>query len=426
MGLIKTTIQSVKGVLSDQYKEYFYCDALPNNVLVRKGCPKYNKGKENIISNGSIVSIADGQCMIIVDNGKIMEVCAQPGGSLYDISSEPSIFSGDLSETIDQSIQTIGKRIAFAGHTAHDQRVYYFKTREIVGNKYGTPMPIPFRIVDEKINFEFTTSIRCYGEFSYRIVDPVLFYTNVCGNISQDYTRENIDGQIKSEVLTALQPAFGKISSLGIRYDELMLHTIEIADSLNEVLSKKLKGLRGISIVSFGISSMSIPEEDEKQIKNAQTSLAYGTNAQMMAGRMGMASANALEKAAENENGSMMGFMSMNAATQASGNFNSFYQQAQNSIQSKEEWTCSCGQGHNTGKFCMNCGASKPVQQGWTCPNCKTVNLGKFCVECGTKKPAGALQYRCDKCGWMPEDPTNPPKFCPECGDPFGDEDIIK
>ena len=362
MGLIKTTIQSVKGVLSDQYKEYFYCDALPNNVLVRKGCPKYNKGKENIISNGSIVSIADGQCMIIVDNGKIMEVCAQPGEYIYDISSEPSIFSGDLSETIDQSIQTIGKRIAFAGHTAHDQRVYYFNTREIVGNKYGTPMPIPFRIVDEKINFEFTTSIRCYGEFSYRIVDPVLFYTNVCGNISQDYTRENIDGQIKSEVLTALQPAFGKISSLGIRYDELMLHTIEIADSLNEVLSKKLKGLRGISIVSFGISSMSIPEEDEKQIKNAQTSLAYGTNAQMMAGRMGMASANALEKAAENENGSMMGFMSMNAATQASGNFNSFYQQAQNSIQSKEEWTCSCGQGHNTGKFCMNCGASKPVQ----------------------------------------------------------------
>ena len=433
MGLIRAALSSTSGVLADQWKEYFYCDALPTDVLVRKGKKRTsgsNKGHDNIISNGSIISVADGQCMIIVDNGKVVEVCAEAGEFKYDSSSEPSIFTGDLSSAIKETINTIGKRITFAGNTAKEQRVYYFNTKEIMGNKYGTPAPIPFRVVDTALNFSLTTSIKCFGEYSYRIENPLLFYANVCGNVDADYTRDKIDGQIKSELLTALQPAFGKISSMGIRYDELTLHTMELADAINEVLSAKWRDTRGIAVVSFGVSSVKAPEEDEARIKDMQTAAAYGSNAQMMAGRMGTATANAMESAAKNENGAMMGFMGMGMAQQAGGvNVNQMFQQAQQTPPPApaNSWTCpKCGH-VATGKFCPECGAPKPEPvQGWTCPTCGAVNQGKFCSECGAKKPVGVPQYKCDKCGWVPEDPTNPPKFCPECGDPFGDEDIVK
>ena len=90
----------------------------------------------------------------------------------------------------------------------------------------------------------------------------------------------------------------------------------------------------------------------------------------------------------------------------------------------KEIWKCSCGT-ENTGKFCANCGSPKPAPAvGWTC-SCGAVNKGKFCTQCGAKKPADAPLYKCDKCGWEPEDPHNPPKFCPQCGDPFNADDAI-
>ena len=441
MGLIKAALGSASGVLADQWKEYFYCDALPTDVLVRKGTKRTsgnNKGNDNVISNGSVIAVADGQCMMIVDNGKVVEVCAEPGEFKYDSSTEPSVFAGDLATTLVETLKTVGKRFTYGGDTGKTQRVYYFNTKEIMGNKYGTPAAIPFRVVEPSINFTLTTSIRCFGEYSYRIENPALFYANVCGNVEGDYTRDKIDSQIKSELLTALQPAFGKISAMGIRYDELTLHTMEMADALNEVLSNKWRDLRGIAVVSFGVSSVKAPEEDEARIKDAQTAAAYGSNASMMAGRLGTAQANAMESAAKNENGAMMGFMGMNMAQQSGGyNLNQMYQMGQQQAQQQaapapqEGWTCTCGQTGNTGKFCMQCGNAKPIPkatavEGWTCSECGSVNQGKFCQECGAKKPAGAPQYKCDKCGWMPADPTKPPKFCPECGDPFGDEDIVQ
>ncbi len=432
MGLIRAAVRSATGVLADQYKEYFYCDALGSDVLVRKGRKRranHNVGDDNVITNGSIVSVADGQCMLIVDNGKVVEVCAEPGEFKYDSSTEPTVFAGDLSSALTETLRTIGKRFTMGADSGRTQRVYYFNTKEIMGNKYGTPAPVPFRVVDTQLNFSLTTSIRCFGEYSYRIENPLLFYTNVCGNIENDFTRDKIDGQIKSELLTALQPAFGKISSMGIRYDELTLHTMELADAINEELSKKWRELRGIAIVSFGVSSVKAPEEDEARIKDMQTAAAYGSNAAMMAGRMGTATANAMENAAKNENGAMAGFMGMNMAQQAGGvNVNQMYQMAQQVT--PQGWTCTCGQQGNTGNFCSACGSAKPIPkqatvEGWTC-SCGAINQGKFCSECGAKKPVGVPQYKCDKCGWMPADPTKPPKFCPECGDPFGDEDIIK
>ena len=438
MGLIKAALGSVGSVLADQWKEYFYCDSMASNVLVTKGKKRTSsrnsntKGSDNIISNGSVVAVNEGQCMMIVEQGKIVEFAAEAGEYTWNSSSEPTIFQGGL-EGLEGSWETLKRRFAFGGDTAKDQRVYYFNLKELVGNKYGTPAPIPFRVVDNNIGLDMDVSIRCNGEYSYKIADPMLFYKNVCGNVSQDYTRDQLDSQLKSEFLTALQPAFARISAQGIRYSALPGHTMELAQAMNEVLSGKWGATRGLAIVAVGVNSVTASAEDEATIKELQKSAVF-RNTNMAAAHMVQAQAEAMKTAAGNKNGAMMGFMGMNMA-QSAGGFNaaSLFQMGQQQpaapapaapaapVAGANTWKCSCG-AVNTGKFCVECGASKPAD-GWVC-SCGAVNKGKFCSECGAKKPASEPLYRCDKCGWEPEDPKHPPKFCPECGDKFDDEDI--
>ena len=437
MGLIKAALGSASGVMGDQWKEFFYCDSMPADVLVLKGQKKVsgrssNRGDDNIISSGSVVTVADGQCMLIVEQGEIVEVCAEPGEFVFDASTEPSIFAGDLGDNILAIFKNIGKRFTFGGEAPKDQRVYYFNIKELPGNKYGTPTPVPFRVVDTNVGLDIDVSVRCFGEYSYRISNPLLFYKNICGNVSQAFTRDEIESQMKTELLTALQPAFAKISELGVRYSALPGHTVELADALNEVLSAKWRDLRGLEIVSIGVSSVSISEEDEKMIKELQRNAAF-RNPNMAAAHMVGAQADAMRAAAENQGGAAMGFMGMNMAAAAGGvNANSLfqmggqpqYQQAAPAV-SADAWVCaSCG-AKSEGKFCTECGAKKPAPaNSWTC-SCGCSNKGKFCSECGAKKPAGAVQYKCDKCGWEPANGAKPPKFCPECGDPFDNGDII-
>ena len=440
MGLIKAAINAVGGNLADQWKEFFYCEAMSSDILVRKGQKKVNgrssntKGDDNVISQGSGIAVADGQCMMIVENGKIIDVCAEPGNYEFNISGEPTIFAGDLGTSIKETFASIGSRIAHGGMAATDTRVYYFNTKEILGNKYGTSTPVPFRVVDKNIGLDIDVSVRCNGEYSYKIVDPLLFYTNVCGNVSSIYTRSEIDSMLKTELMTALQPAFAKLSDMGIRHSALPGHTMEIADALNEILSKKWTELRGIKIASFGVNSVTIPPEDEKMIKELQRT-ATMRDPSMAAATLVGAQSDAMKTAAGNSAGAMTGFMGMGMAQQAGGlNAQALFgmaaqQQAQQNQQTQsapagDTWTCSCG-AKNTTKFCSECGKPKPSAEGWSC-SCGAVNKGKFCAECGKPKPAGAPLYRCDKCGWEPADPKNPPKFCPECGDVFDENDITQ
>ena len=433
MGLIKAIMGATGGVLADQWKEYFYCDSMSADTLAVKGKKRVSgrssntKATENIISSGSVIAVADGQCMIIVDQGKVVELCAEPGEFIYDASTEPTIMAGNLSHTIPEVFKSIGKRFTFGGEAPKDQRIYYINTKEIVGNKYGTPSPVPFRVVDQNIGLDVDISIRCFGEYSYRITNPILFYTNVCGNVASEYERSQIDGQLKTELLTALQPCFARISSMGIRYSALPGHTAEMADAMNAVLSEKWAQLRGVEIVSMGVSSVKASDEDEAMIKELQRSAVY-RNTNMAAAKMVDAQAEAMKAAASNAGGAMMGFMGMNMAQQAGGlNANQLFQMGQQQAvapetPSKKSWKCGCGY-TVIGNFCPECGAKKPEASGWTC-SCGSVNKGKFCSNCGAKKPAAAPLYKCDKCGWEPEDPKNPPKFCPECGDRFTDDDI--
>ncbi len=432
MGLIKAALNSAGGVLADQWKEYFYCDALGPDVLAVRGKKRSrggsNNGSDNVISNGSVISVADGQCMMIVEQGKIVDLCAEPGEYTYDISSEPSVFAGgDLADNLMEVFKNIGKRFTFGGEIPKDQRVYYFNTKEIVGNKYGTPSPVPFRVVDPHANIDMDIAIRCFGEYSYRITNPLLFYTNVCGNVAQAYTRAQMDSQMKSELLTALQPAFGRLSGQGIRYSSLPAHTLEVAEALNQVLSPKWRDTRGVEIVHFGISSLKADEEDERIIKELQRTAAL-KDPDMRAAHYVNATAAAMQSAAANESaGPAMAFMGMNMAQNAGGAAPADLFQSHAAAPAGDAWKCpNCG---NTvsGKFCPECGCKRPeASNTWTCPACGHANKGKFCTECGAKKPAGVPQYKCDKCGWEPSDPQHPPKFCPECGDPFDDGDVVR
>ena len=448
MGLIKAALGAAGGVMADQWREYFYCEAIPSDVLAVKGRKKVTgrssntKGDDNIISNGSVIAIADGQCMLIVEQGKVVDVCAEPGEYTYDMSTEPSIFYGDLGENVKNVFMNIGKRFTFGGEAPKDQRVYYFNTKELIGNKYGTPSPVPFRVVDQSAGIDIDISIRCFGEYSYRIANPILFYTNVCGNVSESYTRDKLEGQLKTELLTALQPAFAKISDMGIRYSALPGHTLELSQALNEVLSGKWRDLRGLEIVSFGVSSVKASEEDEQMLKQMQQAKAY-MNPGMAAANLARAQATAMQAAANNQGGAAMAFMGMNMAQNAGGfNAQQLYQMGAqqpaaqpvqqpaapaNPAPAANAWVCACG-ATATGKFCPECGAKKPepkpAAEGWTC-SCGAVNKGKFCAECGKPKPAAAPQYKCDKCGWEPEDPRHAPNVCPECGDPFDTGDIV-
>lgn len=443
MGLIKTALGAAGGVLADQWKEYFYCESLPEAVLAVKGKKRVSgrssntAGGDNIISNGSVIAVADGQCMLIVEQGKIVDVCAEPGEYTYDISTEPSIFCGDLGTNMKSVFMNIGKRFTFGGEAPKDQRIYYFNTKEIMGNKYGTPSPVPFRVVDNNIGLDMDVSIRCFGEYSYRVTNPILFYTNVCGNVEQSFTRDKLDSQLKTELLTALQPAFARISELGIRYSALPGHTMEIAQALNDVLSAKWANLRGVEIVSFGVSSVKASDEDEAMMKELQRNATF-RNPTMAAAHMVGAQAAAMQAAAANQGaGSAMAFMGMGIAQNAGGmNAQNLFAMGQQQAQVTSQpipqsspqqpagaWTCTCGAVSN-GKFCTECGSKKPESDGWTC-SCGAINKGKFCPECGSRKPAGVPQYRCDKCGWEPEKGVKPPKFCPECGDPFDDGDLV-
>ena len=489
MGLIKAAMGAVGGVLGDQWKEFFYCESLPPEVLVTKGMKRTSSqgrssntsAEDNIISNGSVIAVNDGQCMLIVENGKVVEVCSEPGEYVYDKSTEPSIMAEGLNkESVKKVFSQIGKRFTFGGDPGKDQRVYYFNMKEIYGNKFGTAQPIPIHIIDPAHNLDTEIGVRCFGEYSYKITNPLLFYTNVCSNVTDEYRRDKIDSQMKSELLMSLGVALGTLTENGMRYSALPRHGKEIAKELNEDLSDEWRDKRGIEIFSFALASVTLSEEDAQRLKDIQM-LSNPMNA---SGVMAGATADAMKAAASNPGGAMMGMMGMGFAGQmGSANMNAAYGAAQqmgynqqnygpqggyqqapqqpqqaapaaaaagaavagswlcscgttnsgkfcaNCGSAKPEpkpaadsWTCSCGT-NNSGKFCANCGQPKPAAaDGWTC-SCGAVNKGKFCAECGAKKPEGEPLYKCDKCGWEPPDPHHPPKFCPECGDIFDEND---
>ncbi len=464
MGLIKAIGGSAGGVLADQWREFFYCDSISNDVLLTKGQKRITKrssntrGEDNIITDGSIVAINEGQAMAIVEQGEIVEYCDVAGEFVYNSKTSPSMLTGRLMKGFFNSSDEFKDRFTFGGSPGVDQRVYYFNTKHICSNLFGTPAPVPFKIIDKEAGISLSVNVRCNGEYSFQIINPVLFFKNVCGNVEDEYRKSGIIKTMKSELISALNPAFSAISSLGISYDQIPAHQSDLLEAIDKALEKKWTKLRGMKIVSISINSTTLGEEDFERLKKWEDR-SINRDATMAAATLIEAQSEAMKSAAENDAGAMMGFMGMNMANQSTGfNAQNLFQMGQSQKQSRQpeqpesnnNWKCSCGATNtgnfctecakpkpspkntwkcscgatNTGNFCTECANPKPKsKEGWEC-SCGNINRGKFCSECGKRKPAGAPLYECDKCGWIPKDPKNPPNFCPECGDRFDDEDI--
>ncbi|MCL2356841.1 MAG: SPFH domain-containing protein [Defluviitaleaceae bacterium] len=415
------------GTLADQWLDFFYMDAMPETVIMRRAFRRVNeksrnRGSDDVVSNGSRIAVADGQCMVIVDQGKVMDVCAEPGEYIYDQSSMPSIFAGNLGDSIVNTFKEMMKRFSFGGDIARVMRVYYFNTKELKNNKFGTATAIPFRVVDQNIGLDIDVSVRCNGMYSFRLTNPILFYTNVAANIEGDYTRDRIESQMKSEFLSALQPSFAKLSALGIRPSALPGETGRLSEALNEALSEKWGRLRGFSVVSIAINSVSLPPEDEEMIKQLQRQSVF-RNANMAGAALVDAQADAMRLAAGNEGtGAMMGLMGMGMAQQTGGmNANQLFQMGQQQQMQQAQqmqapppaagWTCDCGTS-NAGNFCQNCAKPKPVAPaGWTC-ECGTSNAGNFCQNCAKPAPPTAWTCECST--------SNTGNFCTNCAKPRG------
>ncbi len=461
MGLIKAALGSAGGVLADEWREYFYCDSMDAQTLATKAEKRVSdsrssntKATENVITNGAVVAVNEGQAMMIVDQGKVVEFCAEPGEFTWDSSSQPSVFYGGLGEGLKKSFEQFGRRFGFGGDAGTDQRVYFFNLKEMVGNKYGTTSPVPFRVVDKNINLDIDTQVRCNGEYSFKMVDPMKFYVNICGNVEGAYKFDALESQMKSELLTALQPAFAKISEMGIRYSAVPGHTKEVCAALDEELTEKWTNLRGLKIVSFGCNSITLPEEMEKKIADLQSAASLGSNDAMRKGFMTEHLGDAMGAAAANEGGAMTGFMgvgmAMNTMGSGMGNMMEGSSAAANNYNVAADGgfgAASAGQaaggaagqagaaagagaaavagaggagaaagagGGQAGAGQASAGgaqAGASAQDAWTC-TCGTVNTGKFCNECGTKRPENNGSWKCT-CG-----AENMGKFCGECGSP--------
>lgn len=395
MGVFRALNKSISSVTRDIWKDYFYCESLNNNVLlargIRRNATENNKGDANIISNGSTVIVNEGQAILIVRNGEVVDICNKAGVYTYEYDEQSDIPVKRATEGFKGFISDLTTRFSYAGETVEDHRVYYINTKDIVGNIFGTINPIPFRVVDYNIGLDIDISIRCNGEFSFQIVNPALFYRNISGNVQTEYRREEIESRLKTELLNALHPAIGQLSEMGVRYNQLAQYTTNLVDIMDNTLDALWGNTMGISLTSIAFGTIKADAEDEDTIKELQK-VAVFRNPNMAAANLVSSQAEAMKLAASNQSaGPMMALASMNAMMNTqSPAMSLMYQMQQNmpqpqqQIQPRDSWKCQCGNFAN-GNFCNMCGNKK--LEGRTCPNCGTsfpYSLPiKFCSNCG-------------------------------------------
>ena len=312
MGLIKALAGSVIGTALDTWKDYFVCDSMDNDTLMVKGTKRGNGGSGEVITNGSGIVVNEGQCALVVEEGNILEVAAEPGNYTFDSSLSPSVFDGGM-EGIKNAFKDALGRFTYGGVVNKSQRVYYVNTKEIMGNMYGTATPIPFRVIDKNINLDMDVPVRCNGEYTFKIVNPVTFYQKVAGNKADRYDKEELASVMKAEMLHELNPAFAAIAQSGIRYSELPDHTAELAEKLAQGLNTKWEQERGIVFLNIAVNSVTIPDEYAKKISDLQMA-AVNKDKEMANATIVTATADAIRDAANNENGAATGFMNVNMA----------------------------------------------------------------------------------------------------------------
>ncbi len=421
MGLIRAIISATASTAADQWKEFFTCDALSNDVLVAKGIMKTegrglfrrNKASTDIITNGSVINVNEGQAALIIDNGKIVEFCAEPGMFRWDSSSEPSIFGGEFFKGVIDSFKKIASRFTFGGDVGAEQRVYYVNTKEILGNKFGTTTPMAY----DDPYYKTALYIRYFGQYSFKITDPIIFFSSIAGNVSGQYTREELVSVSTDEFMTALDTALGKCALNGVKFSQLPIKQREIAAYMSKTLDEEWRAARGIEIASVALAKVTPDEKSRERIEEFDSGMMHA-DPTAMTGGLAYAQMQAMKKAAANDGGAVSGFMGYGMAANAMGGaaaqgalIDNAKKLSEQKTAVKSTRTCAVCGSSVEGKFCPECGTKYEEPEPWACPSCGVCCTEKFCPECGTKKPTGQT---CS-CGYTADTPF---KFCPECGKP--------
>ena len=394
MGIIKAIGNAIGGGLADQWLEVIEPDEMDGDIVftsgvqMRRGERNSNrKGTSAVVSNGSVIHVYPNQFMMLVDGGKIVDYTAEEGYYTVDNSTVPSLFNGELGETVRESFN----RIRFGGTTPQAQKVYYINLQEIKGIRFGTTNPVNY--FDTFYNSELF--LRAFGTYSIKVIDPVKFYSEVIPKSADRVAVKDINEQYLSEFLGALQAAINQLSADGVRISHVTSKSVELSRYMADILDEDWKELRGIEVVSVGLAGLSYSEESQKLI-NLRNQGAMLSDPNVREGYVQGAVARGMEAAGSNANGSMAGFMGMGVGMNAGGSFvaaasqtNSAQREAQKATvpqqPAADSWTCSCGSENHGGKFCPNCGKPRPTVK--FCTNCgqKLDPGAKFCSNCGTK-----------------------------------------
>ena len=408
MGIIRAVTDAVSGALADQWLEVIEPDQMSDRTVFTAGV-QMRQGERNsntkrtsaVVSNGSVIHVYPNQFMLLVDGGKIVDYTAEEGYYTVNNSSEPSLFNGDLGDSVKESFN----RVRFGGTTPYAQKVFYVNLQEIKGIKFGTTNPVNY--FDSFYNSELF--LRAFGTYSIKVVDPIKFYTEAIPKNAEHVDISDINEQYLSEFLGALQAAINQMSADGVRISHVTSKNMELSRYMADILDDDWKDLRGMEVVSVGLAGLSYSEESQKLI-NMRNQGAMLSDPNVREGYVQGSVARGLEAAGSNSAGSMAGFMGMGLGMNAGGSFvgaafqanqaqreaaarpaapaepaDAPKQEAPAPAASAEDWTCECGSKNHGGKFCPNCGKARPTAR--FCTNCgeKLSPNAKFCPNCGTK-----------------------------------------
>lgn len=456
MGLISlianvagSTFGSISSQIQDQYLEFFTQDALGTDILVKKGVNKMekgrNKGNTDVISNGSIINVPEGCYCLLVNNGEIVDVVDAAGAYKWDTSTAPSILANkNFGENVKQSIADIWNRMKMGGEIQQQQRVYFVNKTEMMNQNFGTPSPVPYADPEYRNIY-----IRLNGTFSFKVENPVTFFRNISGQVSDVYTVAEFMGtpaqpkQPRLEFLDNITETLNKCGGPypnGIMFSTLPSKQGEFRRYMQECLDEEWLQGRGIVVDKVAIASVTPDDKSRERIEKVDESKLYGADGAALNAAVALGQTEAMKAAGANANGAVNGFMGLGmmngvggaSATAAALNNMQQVQPSQGGFFAPQQpaavaaapvaagWSCACGQSGNQGKFCSNCGKPQPapVAAGWTCECGQTGNTGKFCGNCGKPQPAAA-PAACPNCGYKPADGVMP-KFCPECGNKIG------
>ena len=263
MGIIRAAVQAIGGSLADQWLEVYEPEDMGDQtvfsagVKIRKG--QNTKGTAQSVSNGSVIHVYDNQLMMLVDGGKVVDYTAEPGYYKVDNSSLPSLFNGQLKESVKETFS----RVKFAGTTPALQKVFYINLQEIKGIKFGTRNPVNY--FDSFYNAELF--LRAHGTYSIKITDPLRFYQEAIPRNKDHVEITEINEQYLSEFLEALQASINQMSADGIRISYVSSKGRELSKYMADTLDEEWNALRGMEIQSVGIASISYDEESQKMIQ---------------------------------------------------------------------------------------------------------------------------------------------------------------